>query len=692
MVVRTGARGPGGLRAHVQLRGVLGLVLLVLALQVLVAAQPEPQPLSRAGSPIVVVGVEGLVAFPTRDLELPWTSGRPVSAAAISEPASVEDECALSVWATLGAGRTTSLGPTCTLPVAHHRIGSWPQLQAASAEARPDARLGTLGSAVPGCVEAVGPDAAVAAARSDGTVDAYTTLDEFVGREARTSCGLTLVDAGTAPRSALVSVLRRRDATVVILGIRREASGQAVEALDWIGSTPPGWLTSPSTRRTGVVTLPDLTRTLVAAASRGSGSSLPLDGALLEVRPAQLSSTSLRRETRALQAQPHALTVAASVLGGLLGAGVALFVVSRRRGDHGLSATLLAAALVLPAALALAAVVPWQRAPGAAALLVGVVLAWTAVLTLLVSKGAQVFAVPTAVLAAGATTLVLSADAASGGVLERSSLLDLRPLDGGRWYGFGNTTFAVYATAVVVLVGWLAARASSWAAGAVLAALALVCEASPTMGADLGGVIALAPPLLWLLVRSRGRSVSALRLVALGAAALALAASAAVLDWLRGPQRRTHLGAFVQHVVDGSAGAVVARKAGAVLSSLLGPSGFVALGLIVVCWWRVLRRLGSALPAFPRLRLVVAAAAATSVLGTALNDSGAVVGAVLSCLLAVTVASLAEERHPRPDGARRAARDASTGDRRVIPPAAQVLRSSSTCTSEHVRPRDQEDR
>ena len=303
----------------------------------------------------------------------------------------------------------------------------------------------------------------------------------------------------------------------------------------------------------------------------------------------------------------------------------------------------MAAAVVLPAALALTGVVPWERAPAPAAVLVASALTLTMVLTNIVLRSARVLAIPAAVLAAAATVLVLGADAATGGLLQRSSLLDLRPLDGGRWYGFGNTTFAVYAEAVLVVVGWLAMRAA-WAASVLLAALALVCEASPTMGADLGGVLALAPPLLWLLLRSRGQSVSLLRLVALGSAAFVLGAGAAMVDWLRGPERRTHLGGFVQQVVDGGAGDVVLRKADAMLASLTSPSGFIALGLIAVCWWLVLRDHRGAAQGFPRLRLVLSAAAATAVLGTFGNDSGVVVGAVLSGLLAMTVASLAEER------------------------------------------------
>ena len=60
------------------------------------------------------------------------------------------------------------------------RVVDWDARRAAAAATRGDAHPGTLAAAVPGCVAAVGAGAALAAARPDGTVAAYATLDEFV--------------------------------------------------------------------------------------------------------------------------------------------------------------------------------------------------------------------------------------------------------------------------------------------------------------------------------------------------------------------------------------------------------------------------------------------------------------------------------------------------------------------------------
>ena len=51
------------------------------------------------------------------------------------------------------------------------------------------------------------------------------------------------------------------------------------------------------------------------------------------------------------------------------------------------------------------------------------------------------------------------------------------------------------------------------------------------------------------------------KLVAIAGSALLAVAVISVLDWLRGPDQRTHLGNFVQRIIDGDALDVISRKA-----------------------------------------------------------------------------------------------------------------------------------
>ena len=89
----------------------------------------------------------------------------------------------------------------------------------------------------------------------------------------------------------------------------------------------------------------------------------------------------------------------------------------------------------------------------------------------------------------------------------------------------------------------------------------VACEGWPSMGADFGGVIALTPAVLWLLFALSGIRMTGARWAAVGGSAVVAVGLISGLDWARGPDRRSHLGNFVQRVLDGDALDVVSRKA-----------------------------------------------------------------------------------------------------------------------------------
>ena len=110
------------------------------------------------------------------------------------------------------------------------------------------------------------------------------------------------------------------------------------------------------------------------------------------------------------------------------------------------------------------------------------------------------------IVASGLIVAAFTADAALGGPLQSGSLLNSRPIDALRWYGFGNTTFAAYATTALLLAGYLAhrllaegeRRAAVVAVAVIGFGVVIICEGWPSMGSDFGGVIALTPPVLGL--------------------------------------------------------------------------------------------------------------------------------------------------------------------------------------------------
>src|SRR5213079_2532734 len=89
-------------------------------------------------------------------------------------------DCAAAGWTTLGAGRRAAVNGLCSPEVQNGRVTDWPERQAAAATWQGDAKLGTLAGSVGGCVAAVGPGAALAAAKPDGTVATYQSRQEFL--------------------------------------------------------------------------------------------------------------------------------------------------------------------------------------------------------------------------------------------------------------------------------------------------------------------------------------------------------------------------------------------------------------------------------------------------------------------------------------------------------------------------------
>jgi hypothetical protein len=293
----------------------------------------------------------------------------------------------------------------------------------------------------------------------------------------------------------------------------------------------------------------------------------------------------------------------------------------------------------------LAGSVPWQEFehPGLA---VGLVAAgWAALLTLAAVGLSRRLSIPAAIAGAGLTVTVFTVDAALGGLVQPGSLLNSRPIFGLRWYGFGNVTFAAYASAGLLLAGYVAhrllgagRRRAALIAVAVIGFGIVICEGWPSMGSDFGGVIALTPPLLWLLFALSGARMSWPKLVLAGVGAVAAITVISVLDWRRGPGARSHLGNFVQRVVDGDPWEIVMRKAVASVETIVSPLGLVSLAIGIPIWVGIFRwALPRITPAYSTIRPVAIAGLAVAILGTVLNDGGISVWLAATASYAITI-------------------------------------------------------
>jgi hypothetical protein len=168
--------------------------------------------------------------------------------------------------------------PCPPLPrVVGRRVSGWDRyLRLQQEELASYGKPGVLGDGVTragSCALAVGRGAAVALATSTGRVAQYAP--SLAGADLR-ACPVTIVDAGALPTEPSAADLRGFDDVVaevvsalpprselLVSGIADTPAGQPglQVAIDYPAPGTPAWLSSNSTRRTGIIQLTDLTAT-----------------------------------------------------------------------------------------------------------------------------------------------------------------------------------------------------------------------------------------------------------------------------------------------------------------------------------------------------------------------------------------------------------------------------------------------
>ena len=610
-------------------------------------AEP-PDPISIFTDEVVVVGTAGHTELSAADREVISSRLDEVQAGTVSIRPRYVGDCAAAGWTTLGAGRRAAVGDLCTPEVRGLAVADWTGRLAAAAANSGDAQLGTLAGSVPGCVAAVGPGAALAAAKPDGSLAKYQTSADFVTGGMKTDCPITVVDAGELSAQVITQLAADDSVTLIVTGVGPLPGSQdpSLQVIYRLGTTLPGWLTSASTRRDGIVTLTDLTRTLIDFAAPGGKPPTTVDGAPFAVFDASMTVDGITAKINSVAALSDAAPAGYLILGvtGFLVVAASVIMLLRRR----LAAALMIMTwtMVLPAAMMLAGSVHWERSASPVVVLGCVVLGWWLVLgavALVLGRGLRI---PTAIAAAALTVAAFTVDAALGAPMQPGSLLNSRPIFGLRWYGFGNVTFAAYATNGLLLAGYVAHRliAGGRPRLALVGVAAIgfgvvICEGWPSMGTDFGGVIALTPAVLWLLFSLSGIRLTAPKLLLIAGAAVLAIGAISFLDWQQGPDQRSHLGNFVQRIVDGDALDVVARKAVASAETIISPLGIGSLVIGIALWILMFRY---ALPRleqeFTTLRPCLQSILITGVLGTLLNDGGISVWLTVTAVVTLSLA------------------------------------------------------
>ncbi len=639
-------------------------MLAALAVLALLAGAPLANAAGAAADPasprLVVVGAPGLAWSDLDGGDLPALGAMTGEGAlgSMTVRAVGSSSCAVDGWLTLSAGRRAGdvAGP-CRVPppVVDGQVPRWAEYLAAAAAGSYDARPGTLGQEVTAsgaCVETVGAGAAIGGANRAGEV-----ANHQADLPARLSCPVVLVDGGVLPATgsarqaalqrldALVARVRAADpaADVVVAGVADGASPVRPRAVVAAGpSFPRGLLESASTRQPGVVQLQDLTATALA---RVGASVAEVTGRPLTVAPSSRAATALVAGRVGVETRAATLrALSPQVTGWLAGAyavwAVAVAVLWWRRGSgpDAVPAWVRAAGVAVaavPVSTFVVNLVPWWRGGSPAVLFVGalaVVVALVTAVALWVGAHRPVGALR---VVAVLTLVVLAGDVLTGSGLQLGSVFGQNPVVGGRFYGLGNTSFALYGLAVLVVVEWVAAsgRSRRVAAGLALVVLAaaLAVEALPSLGADFGGPPGLLLGGLLVVATAAGVRLTWRRVLVAMVAAGALVALVAVADWLRPADSRTHLGDFVESVVSGEAGAVVGRKLSQNLANLGSPP-LLVIAVATVVLVLVARRVRWR--PVPHGAVVLPGAVVMAVVGFLANDSGLVIPAFVALVLA----------------------------------------------------------
>ena len=673
---------------------------------------------------VVIVGVPGLRWTDVTDEEMPYVSELADAAAIgqMSTRSARSRTCPADGWVQLGTGnRARAPMPDGAEP------GSCPPIPGVDPNAEGGGQVERWGAivteneglsfgAVPGllgqtisespgpsgdeaaCSLASGPGSALAGANESGQLSHWIADPETLTSDLLLRCELTVVGAPPLslerkPAELLevdqliqsVDEVRPANSLLMVLGVSDVADERAqlhVALLDGPGFTS-GVLQSGSTRRAPFVQLSDVAPTALEYLDIAVPKEMPyqpmraVSGGSIDDRRSWFDDLAQQADVQGQLTPPFfgLLVLLQAIL--YLGAYLILRRHPRDRTRSrvlGFTHVVAVAAAAGPAATYLANVLPWWQAERPVPLLLLAISLAGATLTAIAFAGPwrrHPFGPAGAV--AGLTAIVLVGDLLAGAPLQLASLAGYSPIVAGRFVGFGNLAFAIFGTAMLLATAALVSGRSARAATTVIAAMgvaAVVIDGAPFLGSDFGGVIALVPAFGLLWIEATGRGFSWWRLAGLVAAGVAVVIAIATLDYLRPADSRTHLGRFVQTVLDGDAIVIVQRKFEANVSLLTNSVLTLMVPLVLIFLAFLLRRPSGLLPwtfvRVPTLRAGLLSVLVLGVVGALVNDSGVAIPAMAATVaipvaVAVVVRCMQIDDADDPNDADAAGRGAITG-------------------------------
>ena len=549
------------------------------------------------------------------------------------------------------------------------------------------------------CSVAVGPGAAIAAARPFGRVDKYRAQLPADPASLLSECVLSVIDLGTvdgtgARRQAQVAAAdavlarvvaaRPQRSLLLVAGVsdtdRSSRLHLAIaEGEGWNG----GWLTSAGTGRDGYLQLTDLAPTVLAALGKTPPEKLFAGQAATVVpgRPAALADAVLGEHNADQRAgAQHGVAEIFFTVLAILQFVLYLLVVPvmirarRHAGPTGpalppqrlvaaVELALIAGALAIPAAL-LADASPWWRAAHPA---------WVFGLVTFALIGAGTAAVrfapryrrtlwPIGAVAAVGVAVV-GMDLLTGAKLQLNGVAGYSAIQGARYAGVGGVGLGIFVAGLLVVAGCFAQLiAKPWRPVVVvlLGGAGVVIVGSPYLGADPVGAIAVTAGVCVAAAISTGGWLTFPRFAWAALAGIAVTIGYAVVDLRRPELEQGSVGRFLTELANGTAGPAMQRAATAngqtLLESPLTVLALLGALMLAFCQYSPWGGLNRVFGLHPALRaagagITVAVLIAGVLGGTALSVAGAAAAAVVptAVLTALRVLLHAADR-TRPEG------------------------------------------
>lgn len=461
----------------------------------------------------------------------------------------------------------------------------------------------------------------------------------------------------------LETVDRDRD-VVMVLGPTAPVATEQLTVFGIAGpEVSPGWARSSTTRRSGYVTLTDVAPTVLRHFGIEVPSALydtpvsddpseePLGGRL-----DHMVTQNARAIFRDQATGP--ITVAFIVLLVALALAVAWALA---RGWSALRALRCFALVVLavPSVVYLTGLLPYG---GLTTVSYGViVLGISVVVAVCATPLGRIDPVLPAVAVASLCLVVLLVDVATGARLQLNTMFGYSPIVAGRFAGYGNQAFSLVAicTLLVATAGWEmwerrwpgSSERSRSLGVAALFVVVVAFVGAPMFGSDVGGVLASVPAFAVCLLLLRGRRLDLRTGALIAASAVALLGAFALVDMARPPESRTHLGRFVEKVVDGDALLILQRKLDTNLNILTSTVWTITIPVALLFFgyltWRPNGLIGSLEEEHSTYRAFGISACTLGAVAFALNDSGVALPAMMLAVVLPYTAYLVLGVHGR---------------------------------------------